>query len=658
MEEQIPLTLSAPEAEQVATQPTEAQPTPQPAEPAEAQPAAAPPQAEPEMLQFGYRQSEEDQSIIKVVGVGGGGGNAVQHMYRDDLIHDVSYLVINTDKQALKHNTVPFKLAIAELGAGSKPEVARRYAEEHAEAIRTALSDGTRMVFITAGMGGGTGTGAAPVVARIAQELDILTVGIVTIPFSFEGRDKMEMAFAGVDEMRQHVDALLVVNNDKLINIYPDLEFFNAMDLADDTLAFAAKSISDIINEHAHINLDFADVMTTLKGSGVALISSGKAKGERRVTKAIQQAISSPLLLDNDISQAKHLLFELCFSPTHPAKMHEIGELKEFIGRINPNIRVIWGAMKDDSLDEEVKIILLASGFEFEGGNVIATQSTAADAARADEEARRKVADEEARRKAEEREARARAAAEEQQKKVQQAREALKKLQEANQTFVDFGMEPRPITPEICEILGLDAAAAARLMLPEKDAPDTAPEQPQVAATAPEQPQVTAAAPEQPQVAAAPEQPQVAAAAPEQPQVIVTAPEQPQVAAAFKQPQVATTAPEQPHDGDEKSSGPHRPTTPAGGIQPAASLADGIERIRRYYGDEVANQARMDEVRGNYFIFDDEDLSNDELIAELERRPAYQRTPEDLVHIRAHRRTPGGASPARGATPDGSIHFE
>ena len=318
-------------------------------------------------LDFDYKATQEGHAIIKVVGVGGGGSNAVRHMYQEG-IQDVSFLIINTDYQALKGSPIPNKLQISDkgLGAGAKPEVARKYALQYEDQIKAALQDGTEMVFITAGMGGGTGTGAAPIVARIAHDLGILTVGIVTIPFEFEGRDKILMALEGVAAIKEHVDALLVVNNNRLIDIYPDFNFFNAFKKADDTLTIAAKSISDIINIEGYMNLDFADVSTTLRDGGVALISTGQAKGDGRVSAAIKEAITSPLLQDNDISNAKHLLFEICFSESNPVSMSEIAELNDFVKTLSSDIKVIWGAMVDNSLGDDVKLIILASGFEMD----------------------------------------------------------------------------------------------------------------------------------------------------------------------------------------------------------------------------------------------------------------------------------------------------
>ena len=241
-------------------------------------------------------------AIIKVIGVGGGGGNAVNHMYREG-IHDVNFVLCNTDSKALCDSPVPMRLQLGKegLGAGNRPERARAAAEESVEDIRRMLDDGTKMVFITAGMGGGTGTGAAPVIAREAKDMGILTVGIVTIPFRFEGNKKIDQALDGVDEISKHVDALLVINNERLREIYPDLNVLSAFERADSTLSVAARSIAEIITMHGIINLDFRDVCTVLKDGGVAIMSTGFGEGENRVTKAIENALNSPLLNNPDI---------------------------------------------------------------------------------------------------------------------------------------------------------------------------------------------------------------------------------------------------------------------------------------------------------------------------------------------------------------------
>ena len=260
-----------------------------------------------------FVDTEKADSIIKVIGVGGGGGNAVNHMYNEGM-HDVTFLVCNTDKKALEDSPIPTKLQLGDegLGAGNKPEKGREEAKKSEESIRRQLSDGTRMAFITAGMGGGTGTGASPIVAEISKNMGILTVGIVTIPFLFEGRKKIIQAFKGVKEISKNVDALLIINNERLRKIYPTLDILDAFAKADDTLTVAARSISEIITSHGRIGLDFNDVNTVLKDGGVAIISTGYGEGEGRVKNAIEDALNSPLLNDNDIFNSQKIL--LCIS--------------------------------------------------------------------------------------------------------------------------------------------------------------------------------------------------------------------------------------------------------------------------------------------------------------------------------------------------------
>ena len=306
-------------------------------------------------------------AIIKVIGVGGGGGNAVNHMFEGG-IHDVSFALCNTDNQALKESSVPVKVQLGQhttggLGAGNKPEVARKAAEESVQLIEDLLNDGTKMVFITAGMGGGTGTGAAPVVARVAKEMGILTVGIVTIPFMFEGPRKIVQALKGVEEIASNVDALLVINNERLRDIYSDLTMLNAFAKADDTLATAARSIAEIITMHGHVNLDFADVETTLKDGGVAIMSSGLGSGEDRINDAIRNALHSPLLNNNDVFSAKKILINLSFGEENPLMMEEMNAMHDFMSKFSREIEVIWGTAVEQELGQEVKVTLLATGF-------------------------------------------------------------------------------------------------------------------------------------------------------------------------------------------------------------------------------------------------------------------------------------------------------
>ena len=312
---------------------------------------------------------EKPTPVIKVIGVGGGGNDAINHMYRQD-ISDVSFVVCNTDAQALKCSPVPNKLLIGPnttkgQGAGNVPEVARAAAEESANEIAELFKDGTSMVFVTAGMGGGTGTGAAPVVARIARENDILTVGIVTIPFLFEGEKKILKALNGADEMSKYVDALLVINNERLTDIYGDLDFSNGFAKADDILSIAAQSISEIITVNGKINLDLNDVSTTLKDGGVALISRGYGEGENRITKAIQDALNSPLLRNRDIEGSKKILFNIYYNPNDTEKPFKMSELNEFTSFMNQfsDMDVIWGVSYDETLGSKVRITILASGF-------------------------------------------------------------------------------------------------------------------------------------------------------------------------------------------------------------------------------------------------------------------------------------------------------
>ena len=321
-----------------------------------------------EIVQFDF--PTDSPKIIKVIGVGGGGGNAVNHMYREG-IHDVTFVLCNTDNQALAESPVPVKLQLGRsitqgLGAGNRPERARDAAEESIEDIRNQLNDGTKMVFITAGMGGGTGTGAAPVIARIAKEMDILTVGIVTIPFIFEGEKKIIQALDGVERIAQHVDALLVINNERLREIYADLTFMNAFGKADDTLSIAAKSIAEIITMRGTVNLDFADVKTILKDGGVAIMSTGFGEGENRVTKAIDAALHSPLLNNNDIFNAKKVMLNVSFCPSSELMMEEMNEIHEFMSKFREGVEVIWGVAIDNSLETKVKITVLATGFGVE----------------------------------------------------------------------------------------------------------------------------------------------------------------------------------------------------------------------------------------------------------------------------------------------------
>ena len=331
----------------------------------------------------------ENPTIIKVIGVGGGGGNAVNHMYKEG-IHDVTFVVCNTDNQALAESPVPVKLQLGKegLGAGNRPERAREAAEESIEDVKGMLNDGCKMVFITAGMGGGTGTGAAPIIAKTAKDMDILTVGIVTIPFLFEGNRKIDQALDGVEKMSQHVDALLVINNERLRDIYSDFSVMNAFGKADDTLTIAAKSIAEIITLPGIINLDFADVNTTMKDGGVALMSNGFGEGEGRVRQAVEDALNSPLLSNNDVKNAKKILFNVYFSEEAELRMEEMNDVHNFMSEFNRDIEVIWGTAVDNTLGNKVKMTILATGFTMDDIPLIADKRRTEAAQMTEEELR------------------------------------------------------------------------------------------------------------------------------------------------------------------------------------------------------------------------------------------------------------------------------
>lgn len=314
--------------------------------------------------------SDTNEAIIKIIGVGGGGGNAVNYMYQQN-IPNVNFVVCNTDKQHLNKSPVPNKLLLGYeithgLGAGNKPEIGRQCAEKDRDKIRELFNDHTEMVFITAGMGGGTGTGAAPVVAQIAKEAGMLTIGIVTVPFMFEGDRKVLKALDGAEELKKHVDALLVINNENLLDLYKDLNFFNAFGKADDTLANAARSISEIISEEGYVNVDFQDVKTTLKDSGTAIISTAYGEGEHRISDAIHNALHSPLLKAHDINTSQKLLFKFsCWKDSENyIRAEEINEITMFTSKLPKSVDVKWGIANDPSLGDKVKFTILASGFD------------------------------------------------------------------------------------------------------------------------------------------------------------------------------------------------------------------------------------------------------------------------------------------------------
>lgn len=319
------------------------------------------------ILDFG---SVEDRSkgIIKVIGVGGGGCNAVRNMYNED-IKGVSLAVCNTDSKSLAPSPVPTKIMLGEgLGAGGKPEIGRSEAEKNIEDIEKLLNDGTKMVFITASMGGGTGTGSAPVVAGVAKKMGMLTIGVVTIPFYFEKKSKIIKALRGVDELRKNVDAILVINNERLCDVYSDtpISVKESFARADNILKDAVQGISELITvcSEGGIDLDFRDVETTMRDGGGAIMAMGRASGERRVEKAIMNALDSPLIYGSDISHAKRILFNIYSSDEAPIMVPEMDEIDDFFDRLNPDISVIWGISTDNTIGQDAKVTILATGME------------------------------------------------------------------------------------------------------------------------------------------------------------------------------------------------------------------------------------------------------------------------------------------------------
>jgi cell division protein FtsZ len=327
---------------------------------------------EDNLLDFGPVE-DKMQGIIKVIGVGGGGCNAVRNM-NDEQIPGVTFAVCNTDSKSLAPSPVPVKILLGEgLGAGGKPEVGRSEAEKNIADIEKLLSDGTKMVFITASMGGGTGTGSAPVVASVAKRMGMLTIGIVTIPFYFEKNQKIIRALKGVDEMRKNVDALLIINNERLCDVYADtpISVKESFARADNILKEAVVGISELItvNSNGGIDLDFRDVETTMRDGGGAIMAMGRASGEGRVERAIQNALNSPLLYGSDIKKAKRILFNIYSSEQAPIMVPEMQEIDDFFDKLDPKIEVIWGISTDNSIGEDAKVTILATGMEEVGSN-------------------------------------------------------------------------------------------------------------------------------------------------------------------------------------------------------------------------------------------------------------------------------------------------
>ena len=328
-----------------------------------------------------FEAPKNQSSIIKVLGVGGGGSNAVTYMFRQG-IRGVDFILANTDSQALEMSEVPVKIQLGAnltegMGAGSIPEVGRQAAIESSEEIRTLLQTNTKMVFITAGMGGGTGTGAAPVIASIAKELGILTVGIVTIPFLFEGRKRKQQADQGIAEMRKYVDTLLIICNDKLRELHGDLKLSEAFGKADDILTVAAKGIAEIITITGNVNVDFNDVNTVMRNSGAAIMGTGVAEGENRASVAVEKALTSPLLNESNITGAKNVLLYIS-SGYQEISMDEITEITDYIqAEAGSTAEVIWGSGNDERLGNSICVTIIATGFNSSiANNVIATPAT------------------------------------------------------------------------------------------------------------------------------------------------------------------------------------------------------------------------------------------------------------------------------------------
>ncbi len=314
---------------------------------------------------------QEKSSIIKVIGVGGGGSNAVNYMYEQG-ITDVNFVVCNTDAQDLARSSVPIKIQLGETltqgrGAGNNPEMGRQAAIESLDSITELLSHNTKMVFITAGMGGGTGTGAAPIIAKEAKENGILTVAIVTIPFQFEGKRRIDQAIQGIAELKEYVDSLLIINNEKLRQIYGNLPFSKAFSNADNVLTIAAKGIAEIITVPGNINVDFADVHTVMTNSGVALMGSSVAEGDDRALRVIQEALNSPLLNDNDIRGAKNILLNIRSGREDEIKVDEIGQITDYLQDASGlDADIIWGNALDESLGRKISVTIIATGFNTE----------------------------------------------------------------------------------------------------------------------------------------------------------------------------------------------------------------------------------------------------------------------------------------------------
>ncbi len=323
---------------------------------------------------------EQEKSIIKVIGVGGGGSNAVSHMYRQGIV-GVDFVICNTDEQAMQISPVPVKLQLGPQltqgrGAGSRPQIGKQACIESIDDIRAFLETGTKMLFVTAGMGGGTGTGAAPIIAKAAKEMDILTVAIVTLPFGFEGRRRMRHALEGLEELKGCVDALIVVSNDKLRQIYGNLEMSEAFGQADNILTTAAKGIAEIITVPGHVNVDFEDVNTVMRDSGVAIMGTASYDSENRAHRAVRAALDCPLLEDSDIRGAQHILLNIS-SGTKQVTMDEISEITEYVQEeAGFGTDLIWGHCHDPSLGDKISVTVIATGFEHSRKDLVKPQES------------------------------------------------------------------------------------------------------------------------------------------------------------------------------------------------------------------------------------------------------------------------------------------
>lgn len=309
---------------------------------------------------------DKTEHLIKVIGVGGGGGNAVKSMYEKG-VKNVSFAYCNTDSQALSNSPIPVRIQLGEegLGVGGDPVLGREKAEESMNDIELLFNDETKMVFLTAGMGGGTGTGAAPLIAQVAREKGILTVGVVTLPFRFEKKARIEKALEGVEELKKNVDALLVVNNERMLEIYDEpISTDEAFGKVNEILTTATKTISEVITKEGTVNRDFKDVETVMKNSGGAIVTVGYGSGEKRIIKAMNDALNSPLLNTKDIKNAQRLLYIIYSCKDNPVNTKELGEINDFMDTLPEDLEVLWGLYHDDTIGEQVKVAVVATGFD------------------------------------------------------------------------------------------------------------------------------------------------------------------------------------------------------------------------------------------------------------------------------------------------------